>query len=216
MDNHRAALWCWQQEIDLYTQQHRILHIDRHTDCLGANLSPHIEAMPNLQNLSIEDYLNAQVKLGHEPSPLFRWDNYLSIHLAAFQNTLCELVSADHGDGDSPDHPKTRRPKPDELPENILYWLRRKNNPWVVNVDLDYFFCAGASLENGEEGEWLQIFSDDYIEAVFLGIKTGLDAGLVKVVSVCLTPSNFTPGWQECLNLSRKMFDILDAKHPDI
>lgn len=216
MDNHRAALWCWQQEIDLATLKHSILHIDRHTDCLGANLDLHVRTMPILQRLSIEDYLNAHVDMAHGPAALFRWDNYLSIHIAAFRSNLCQLISADHDDGDKPDHSSTRRPTPDELPENILYWLKRAQAPWIVNVDLDYFFCTGPSNENGDEGEWLPLFSDDYIEAVFAGIKAGLDAELVKAVTICLTPSDYTPGWQECLDLSRKMFDVLGARHPEI
>lgn len=216
MDNHRAALWCWQQEIDLYEQRHSILHIDRHTDCLSANLAQHIAAMPDLHGLSVGDYLAACVSLHGDNPPLFRWDNYLSIYLSAFGKNVESLRSADHGDGDAPQHPRAMRPRADELPENLLYWLRSARCPWIVNIDLDYFFCQGAALSDEAEGEWLPLFSDEFIETVFRQLKEGLDAGLVKVVTVCLTPSNFTPGWQECLNLSQKIFSILGAKHPSI
>jgi hypothetical protein len=216
MDNHRAALWCWQQQIDLYSQDHCLLHIDRHTDCLGANLDLHLNAMPNLQGLPIDDYLNASVNLPTGPAPLFRWDNYLSIHIAAFGNNLRKLISADHDDGDRPDHRDVWRPLPHELPENILYWMQSSSSPWIVNVDLDYFFCAGENGQQRDEGEWLPLFSEHYINSVFSNVQKGIDAGLVKAVTVCLTPSDFTPGWQQCSDLSQAIFKILGAKHPKI
>ena len=215
MDNHRAALWCWQQEINLYEQRHSILHIDRHTDCLGANLDQHIAAMPDLRGLSADDYLAAQVSLHGEDAPLFRWDNYLSIYLAAFDRNMDSLRSIDHGDGDAPQHPRTMRPRADELPENMPYWLRSAPSPWIVNIDLDYFFCQGESSPD-DEGEWLPLFSAEFVDTVLRQLKAGLDAGHVKVVTICLTPSNFTPGWQECLNLSQRIFSSLGAKHPNI
>lgn len=106
----------------------------------------------------------------------------------------------------------TMRPMPDELPENIYYWLQRSHTPWIVNVDLDYFFAKGPDDE--EEGAWVSMFSDDYIDLIFTQLGAALADGLVKVATVCLTPSNFTPGWTECLNLSERIFTLLNAKHP--
>lgn len=215
MDNHRAALWCWQQEINLYEQPHSILHIDRHTDCLSANLDKHIAAMPDLRGLSINDYLAAHVSLHGDDVPLFRWDNYLSIYLAAFHQNVESLRSADHGDGDAPQYPMAMRPRADELPENMLYWLASAASPWIVNIDLDYFFCQGEPCDD-DDGKWFPLFSDEFVDTVCRQLKAGLDAGHVKVVTVCLTPSNFTPGWQECLDMSEKIFSILGAKLPRV
>lgn len=215
MDNHRAALWCWQQEIDLHDKPHSILHIDRHTDCLGANLEPHLAEMPDLRGLSITDYLAAQVVLQCDTVPLFRWDNYLSIHLAAFGKQVEIIRSVDHDDGDAPEHSHCIRPRADELPENLFYWLQSAHSPWIINVDLDYFFCPTPLTETDEE-IWIPIYSDEYIETVFAQMKAALDSNLVAVITVCLTPSNFTPGWEECLELSRKIFKILGAQHPEI
>jgi UPF0489 domain len=216
MDNHRAALWCWQNALDLGVVSHRILHIDRHTDALGANLSQHLKDMPVLQALSINDYLDAKVQLGSEKHSLFRWDNYLSIHIASSKKTLIELICADHGEGGNPQFHSTHRPKPDSLSGNISYWLTQGREPWIVNVDLDYFFCSGAKLDELGNKVWIPLFSDSYIERIFRQVYDSMKMGRVKVVTVCLTPSNFTPGWQECLNLSHKIFDILKVRHPDI
>lgn len=214
MDNHRAALWCWQQEIDLYVTSHAVLHIDRHTDCLGANLNAHLAEMPDLRGLSVDDYLDATVaQLGGVP--LFRWDNYLSIHLEKFGKQVSLVRSVDHGDGDAPNHRTTIRPRADEIPPNVLYWLRNEQAPWIVNIDLDYFFCAVANPLSDDE-EWFPMFSDAFIETLFEEIKVAIDLGLVGVVTLCLTPTNFTAGWDECLKLSSTIFKVLDAAHPTL
>lgn len=215
MDNHRAALWCWQQEIDLYQTPHSLLHIDRHTDCLGANLDAHMAALPDLRQLTLNEYLDATVALSGGDVPLFRWDNYLSIHLKRFSNQVTAVRCIDHGDGDAPDHPATIRPGADEVPQNVLYWLRRGPAPWIVNVDLDYFYFEAAG-EGIRDDTWLPMYSDEFIETVFGEIKNTSDEGLVGVVTIYLTPSNFTPGWDDCLKLSSKIFDILGASHPTL
>lgn len=215
MDNHRAALWCWQQEIDLYHTQHSVLHIDRHTDCLGANLAAHLAAMPDLRGLSIEGYLGATVALQGSNVPLFRWDNYLSIHLTSFGGRVSAVKSVDHGDGDAPQHSQTIRPRADEVPPNLLYWLQSGSNLWIVNVDLDYFFFEGAVGPSGDP-EWLPMFSDAFIDTVFQEIRKAMDQKLVGVVTLCLTPTNFTAGWDKCLELSSKIFEILGARHPTL
>ncbi len=215
MDNHRAALWCWQQKIDLYETRHSILHIDRHTDCLSANLDAHLNEMPDLRRLSVENYLNATVALSGSNSLLFRWDNYLSIYLAKFGKQVSVVRSIDHCDGDAPDHPRTFRSRGDEVPSNLLYWLRKESAPWIVNIDLDYFFFE---LENSssEDAKWLPMFSDEFIAILFGEIRRAMDEGLVIVVTLCLTPTNYTTGWDECLELSAKIFKILGSTHPTL
>jgi hypothetical protein len=213
MDNHRAALWCWQQAIDLKSEPHNILHIDRHTDTLAANLDAHVQQMPSLRGLAIEDYLDAKVSIGAEPTELFRWDNYLSIHIKSVGRQLRKLISVDHQVGDHPAFDPKFRPKPDELPENFGYWLSQDQVPWIINIDLDYFFCPNSnSCSNAEE--WIPLFSKQYVQSVFKQIGDAVEQKRVKVITLCLTPSNFTPGWEECLCMSRELFDVLRLKHP--
>jgi hypothetical protein len=209
MDNHRAALWCWQQQVDLYAQPHSLIHIDRHYDALSANLDAHLAAMPNLRGLSVRDYLSATLRL-YDTTPLFRWDNYVSIYLAAFATQLGWFRCLTHEDGDKPVFRGLLESPPYDLPENLDYWLRQSRG-WIVNIDLDYFYCRGPG-----EDEYLPLFSDDFIDKSFAALRGAMDAGLVAVVTVCLTPSHFTPGWDACLALSRRIFEILGARHPEI
>ena len=46
MDNHRAALWCWLQELDL-SKPHSLIHIDRHTDTLQSQMDQWLENLPD-------------------------------------------------------------------------------------------------------------------------------------------------------------------------
>ncbi|MFK0278628.1 UPF0489 family protein [Ensifer sp. NPDC090286] len=184
MDNHRAALWCWQQKVDLYAQPHSLMHIDRHYDALRVGV--HTKKMPDLRILSAVDYLADVLAAPSGQLPRFRWDNYLSIYLRQFQKQLRTLRLITHKDGDRPRFKPQFESAPDELPENIDFWL--EGGPWIVNVDLDYFFCADTS------GSWIQMVSDTYIDQTFRGVRKAMDNGSVAVVTVCLTPDGYTPG----------------------
>jgi virulence-associated protein VapD len=104
MDNHRAAMWCWLQDVDP-SHAHSLFHMDRHYDCLP---SPEwLENCPeDIRQLSIDEYLNfdyAFDDFGRERRiRLFRWDNYLSIYLARYRNSIDPLVMYTHNDGAPP------------------------------------------------------------------------------------------------------------------
>ncbi len=208
MDNHRAALWCWQQHLDLYSDPHSLIHIDRHYDALGSELRKHVKVMPDLRGLTIKDYLGARVKLS-DWLPLFRWDNYLSLYLEAVSPKLQTLRCLTQHDGDKPRFQGIMEPDPEDLPENFEYWL--KQGRWIVNIDLDYFFCPSRT-----DDEFILMYSEAYLNEVFEGLRRAIDLGNVAVVTVCLTPSNFTPGWEACIELSKQMFGAIGRRHPNI
>ncbi|MEZ5681956.1 MAG: UPF0489 family protein [Erythrobacter sp.] len=214
MDNHRAALWCWQQQLDLRSASHSLLHIDRHTDCLAANLQSHVVAMPDISTTSIGEYLGATVMLGGESHALFRWDNYLSIYLKVFRESVESVLSIDHSDGDAPDHPRVHRPRPDLAPENISYWLSETPTQWIVNVDLDFFFFRTEDRLGNEI--WQSLYSNEYVDALFDQIRNVQESGGVRVITICMTPTDFTPGWQECIELGARAFRILGRDYPTL
>lgn len=187
MDNHRAALWCWLQAQDLQ-QPHSLIHIDRHTDTLMSKLDEWLTNLPSW-SAGIEDYLTADYNPGTYTIPVIRWDNYLSIYLAEFGANLRALRFLTHGDGDKPNHNGTLFSQPWELPENLMGWLDPLFGPWIVNIDLDYFYCC-------TEDEPAQMFSDHYIDLTFTSLKQAMDSGAVAAVTLCLTPDTYTPGWQ--------------------
>ncbi len=208
MDNHRAALWCWQQQIDLYADPHSLIHIDRHYDTLQCELAKHVSVMPDLRGLSIRDYLKAEVILA-DAAPLFRWDNYLSLYLEAIKPKLQRFRSVTHKDGDLPRWDRLIEPAAEELPENLESWLEEGRS--IVNIDLDYFFCPGSG-----EDEFILMYADRYLDQVFDALGRANANGNIAVITICLTPSNFTPGWSACLELSERIFKALGLVHPTL
>ena len=141
MDNHRAALWCWLNELDL-NNPHSMIHIDRHYDALGDRTSEWLEHLPDWK-CDIESYLAKSYKsegLSGQDIPVIRWDNYLSIHLKEFGRHLKSLHLLTHDDGDKPDFKCAFHHDIWNLPNNFSDWLKQDQGPWIVNIDLDYFF----------------------------------------------------------------------------
>lgn len=203
MDNHRAALWCWLQAQDL-SRPHSFIHIDRHTDTLQSRLKEWLAALPDWKS-GIDVYLGANYCTSTHTSPVIRWDNYLSIYLACFGKNLKELRFLTHSEGDKPNHKGTLFSQSWELPDNLACWLSSSNVPWIVNIDLDYFFC------DSETGP-IQLFSDQYIDTVFLTLKQAMEKDSIAVLTLCLTPDTYTPGWTATEALATRVLRHLDLE----
>jgi hypothetical protein len=191
MDNHRAALWCWLQHVDP-NSSHSIFHIDRHTDTLQSRLTEWLAHLPSSWDITIDEYLAHSYEwelIGKHVTPVIRWDNYLSIYFALFGSSIDRCHFATHDDGDKPNHRDTFTAEVWELPSNLEYWLDARNKPWIMNVDLDYFFCDDA------ESPRLMV-SDAYLQRCFEAVRKKIDDGTIAVTTLCLTPDEaFTGGW---------------------
>lgn len=209
MDNHRSALWCWLQEVDLISS-HSIFHIDRHTDCLQSRLDEWLDHLPASWKLSIEEYLShsyqADTPSGKINTPVFRWDNFLSIYLSVFGKQIAECYFATHDDGDKPNHDHVMKSEVEYLPGNFDYWLNERDKPWIVDIDLDYFFYKD------DEGYKVMV-SDEYLDTLFKCLRNKIDAGIVTAVTVALTPcEEFTGGWEASEKLAQRVLKIMDIE----
>ena len=211
MDNHRAALWCWLQEVDL-SKTHSLMHIDRHYDALRSRLDEWMQHLPSW-DASIGAHLGKTYRCEDFEYPVIRWDNYLSIYLRAFGENLQTFHCLTHDDGDKPDYDRPMIGSLWDLPQNLSYWLSKREAPWIVNIDLDYFFC-----EMGDD--YGRIVSDQYIDRVAAELKVALDRGVIGVVTLCLTPDSFTPGWEATEALAARIlkplgltFELPDLPH---
>ena len=52
--------------------------------------------------------------------------------------------------------------------------------PWIVNLDLDYFYSAAP--------EKLVLYSEEYILALAEALKSGLKNGMIEILTVSLSP----------------------------
>lgn len=204
MDNHRAALWCWLQKLDLKSK-HSIIHIDRHTDTLQSRIDEWLKHLPSSWDLTIDEYLNHEYKWEMGSVPVIRWDNYLSIYFAQFGKNIDHCYFATHNDGDKPNY-HCMRCDIWALPSNMDYWLDERNKPWIVNIDLDYFFWR--DLEYADV-----MFSDAYLSSCFKAIADKVQANIVSVVTISLSPSDeLTGGWNKAEVLARKVLAYFDIE----
>jgi hypothetical protein len=208
MDNHRAAAWCWFQHIDP-NARHSLFHIDRHYDCLQSNLDDWLKHIPQpFGAMTINDYL----ALAYDPKggsgriPVIAWGNYLSIYLARFGKSISCCRFATHDDGDKPNVTSPMHVELWEIPGNLDYWLAADCKPWIVNIDLDYFFWHHSD-DTGAPGI---IVSDEYLKICFEILRAKISDGTVAVTTVCLTPeSTFTGPWNQSERLAEKVLSFL-------
>jgi UPF0489 domain len=191
MDNHRAALWCWLRHINP-EQLHSLFHIDRHYDTLTSGMEDWLENLsPEWRELSIEDYLGHSYEHDIGPIELFRFDNYLSIHLEQFGTNLQARLFATHRDGEPPNLDVGSYDELElwKLPENLDYRIDPIAKPWIVNIDLDYFFCDARDAEQRQ-----RLVSNEYVAAIFNAVRERLADGTVAVATIALSPET-CGGW---------------------
>ena len=202
MDNHRAAMWCWMRHVDPH-RSHSLLHVDRHYDCL-----PWPESLENhpddIRRLSVNEYLDLHYAFNdfgrEQRMPLFRWDNYLSIYLTRYGNSISSLVMYTHDDGTPPKH--FTQGHIWNLPGEISC-LDLSHGPWIFNLDLDYFFWHHA------EQPGLMV-SDAFLTTCFEKIRKRIEDRTIAVTTIALTPSRvFTGGWEPAERLVERVSQIL-------
>ena len=203
MDNHRAALWCWLQFLES-NKRYNLFHIDEHTDTLRSNLEIWKEHLPSLEGISFQEYLKLNYEAPHGTQPLITWDNYLSLFLDIYRKNVGHCIFATHGVGDPPQTESLWNVDINDIPQNLKYWFSQKNEPWIVNIDLDYFFC---DFPNGRE----VMVSESYLRTVFHSFKELLSSGSIEVLTLCLTPcEELTGGWEKAEKLCEQVCDYLD------
>lgn len=203
MDNHRAAMWCWLREVE-DAEVVGLLHIDEHYDTLYSRMPEWLSNLPELRGMSIGDYLGLTYRVGRDVLPVIQWDNYLSIFLERYPDQVGRFVFATLDVGDKPKLDDALHPRPWSLPSNLADWLQDTDLRWIVNVDLDFFFCGD------EHGNRRLMFSDEYIEAVFHTIRAHREAGRVACLTLCLTPDeDYTGGWAQAEALCARACNIL-------
>lgn len=138
MDNHRLALWCWEQVYSMVNlPKIRVIHIDRHWDgnaCLNipSNIKP-------VENMTIDEYRDQQNSLGN--FKLFLWDNYIDYFKQKHLNLEIKDFSSDNK---SVRKWKTIIKYLDNLVVNPDEFL-------IINLDIDAFFTPNKNPLN----KWL-------------------------------------------------------------
>lgn len=191
MDNHRLALWCWFQKLDK-NKRYNLFHIDAHPDMSESALKYFDH---DLWSMSLSEYREAwQADIN---MPLFRWDNYIEVFLRKYPELVGKTISATHHLGSSKE--LSEEVKPYDLVK-VLHGIFSQEKyvnelPWIMNLDLDYFYSAAP--------EKLMLFSDEYIKSLANSIELGLSNGMIEVFTISLSPE-CCGSWENAENLLKK------------
>jgi hypothetical protein len=205
MDNHRAALWCWLQQIDK-DKKYSLLHIDFHYDCLSSRLREWLEALPqDIGSLTFDEYLQLRyvpADIGREV-PIIRSDNYLSIFLKRYADRINNCIFATHGKGERPVWNNRTEIRDTELIGVVSNQI--SEGKWIVNVDLDYFFYT-----NHEDARICRrLYSDEYIDELFKEIARQCATNTIAVFTLSISPET-CGGWEPAEKLAERICTILD------
>ncbi len=197
MDNHLAASWCWMKKINTDLQPIGLFHIDRHFDFLCNKLEEEILDNRSYLQGSFNEYIKVKDRNGY---PFVRFDNYIDIYHKLYPGKINTHYFATHKDGTRPIEKLTYEPKIQELPDNILYWIEERKIKWVINIDLDYFFCD-------RNQKCYKFLSNEYITHICEEIKLSMDN--IIVITICLSPE-FCGGWRNSFQVLKLITDYFD------
>ena len=176
MDNHRLALWCWFQQMQK-NHRYNLLHIDAHPD-LSESALPHFNQ--DLWTTSLDDYRTVMQK--DINSPLFRWDNYIQVWLKKYPELVGKTFSATHKLGSNEELGEEINPY--HLPkfmDRVFSGSHYVNDlPWIVNLDLDYFYSAAPGK--------LLLFSDEYLTSLARSIELGQQNKMIDILTISVSP----------------------------
>lgn len=197
MDNHRLALWCWFQVMKK-GQRYNLFHIDAHPD-MSESALPHFNH--DLWSMCLDEYRTAwQDDIN---MPLFRWDNYIEVFLRKYPDLVGQTFSATHQVGS--DKGLGQEVKLFNLSKDLYEIFSGKKYiiswPWLVNLDLDFFF--GAAPEKHE------LFSDFFIQSLGESIKMGLNSGEISTLTISLSPE-CCGSWAKAETMLEKFSKVLD------
>ena len=187
MDNHRVAMWCWLQEIKT-EEKYDLFHLDRHFDTLYSNIETWLKDLPDLNKITLDEYLNFNEK--NSNVPIIRYDNYLSIFLEKYPFLLNDCWFSTYNEGDKPKWNNMQAPPPKSLPGSFEYWLDQSPNKWIINLDIDLFFC-----DDGGDSQ-IQMHSDIFIKSIGEVLKRQKDKDKIAVITIALSPE-WSGGWEK-------------------
>ena len=202
MDNHLAAGWCWLQELNI-GDTCCFFHVDQHQDLVDGGPIERYSYISANPDLSIDDYTMPEFYNGIGMSKVVRWDTYIKQmqHISPSWFNKCYFACPetvfDHScHTDLPLNIKYNAGA-FELYNNVDYWLRSNEEPFIFNLDLDYFYNSDG----------MRLFSDEYIQAMASDINKAMDR--IAVMTIALSPE-CCGGWENAIRIFNLLADKID------
>lgn len=176
MDNHRLALWCWFQKLEK-NKRYNLFHIDAHPDMSESALKYFHHDLWTMDLKTYRETWQDDINM-----PLFRWDNYIEIFLKRYPELIGQTFSATHHLGSNKTLSEDIRAYDlIKFSQGVFSGGKYVNDlPWIVNLDLDYFFSAAP--------EKLLLFSEDYMKKLAESLSLGLSNGMIAILTISLSP----------------------------
>lgn len=213
MDNHLAASWCWSKKINLKSQ-YNLFHIDRHYDLLNSQIDYWIEELEknkfDFRKIKIDDLIkikyNRKEMSSGDGFQVFRWDNYITIFDRFYPDLLNNIYFATHDDGSMIYSWEIYRAPSYDLPNNLSYWIKESEDQFIVNLDLDYFFC------NYNDSK-LQFLSDEYVKVISNSLMNAWSN--IAVLTIALSPE-CCGGWENSERILKLVLENLNIEWPSL
>lgn len=197
MDNHLAAAYCWIQELDK-NENLNFFHIDQHEDlCSDAPVKSYIK-IKDTSHISLNEFLSMHYQSGEKQA--FSFENYILQTQRIFPNWFRKCCFACHY--------YVVCEELDMIPQlnninllgsisNASKWgyatlERDKDNRWIINIDLDYFFYSNA----------FQMLTNEYIQFLFEDLKNAMEESKkIAIVTIALSPE-CCGGWDKVIPIA--------------
>lgn len=198
MDNHRMAAWCWAASFDP-NAKYTIIHIDKHYDTLGSNLSLLTSAIGrDIKSLSLKEYNKLEFNCGLGPYKVFKWDNYIPLFHHFYADSIIEYLFFTHDVGTIPEYLKKhiQHLSVHKLIEYFPSMFIDYTDRLIINVDIDYFFVESSNFSN--------YLSDNATKKIVRSIMNLADDPR-NIVTIALSP-DCCGGWDKAEKFIAKYF----------
>lgn len=179
MDNHRLALWCWLQSV---STKSNLIHIDAHPDLSRSGVEKYNRQTHPIEKMTLDEY--RFLKQEEFNVPLFRWDNYLTFFCEYYQDFINQDQSYSFTFKMGSQKKLTHDCEAIYLLSFIEGIVSNKKfynlDPWILNLDLDYFFSSAPQK--------ILMFSEDYLQELGRLIRIGVDQRIISVFTMALSP----------------------------
>jgi hypothetical protein len=196
MDNHLAALWCW----DKLTKDKNItlVHIDAHYDLGESPPGGSIYQTLDLTTIPVNKLTDYKHGMGYCH---FLWDNYIHVFNDKHPKLINEFISITHRLGNLSELEGVSFDECDIWHlDSTLCW--ETENQKILNIDIDYFFKQDYETN-------FELFSDQTVNFFSNWLLKNKDK--FDIITIALSPE-CCGSWENSINMANKILNSLDIK----
>jgi len=205
MDNHLAALWCWEKYMQNNTESQEVTlyHIDRHEDFKTHEASfDDLDIANKIKDQTFQEYCHEMI--GDDGCPRYHWNNYINYFAKLYSGKL-KFKSLTIKQDSPPDYLSV-----DRL-DNIDAFFDedlRSIKPLILNIDVDYFY-----FDKGDN-DIVQLYSNELIKYFCETIKKDIiDINNDVCLTIALSPE-CCGGWNNAITPLEDFNTILELNLP--